>query len=313
MLRRLTLTAVIAATAFATAANAQTLRFGAGQQGSQNYGVNAALAQAIESRTGLDATVQSFGGPTAYLPLLNSGEIDMAALVTPDLGDAIRGTGPFEGLAQGEIRIIAPLLPSPVALMVAADSGIASIADLKGKRVAWGFPSQASLAPYVVGALANGGLTESDVTPVPIAGVRQGVQALIDGNVDATLFALRGGAVVEADAALGGIAWVPLSDDPAAVERMQAVAPEAYVMPIAGDAGIVGIDADTRVMAYDYVLATNAGVDDETVTKVATMLKEEAAEIAAAQDILTALTPEIVSRKYKLPYHPAAEAVMASD
>lgn len=313
MLKALGWTAALAALVLTTSAEAQSLRFGAGQQGSQNYGVNAALAQAISNRTDLDTTVQSFGGPTAYLPLLNSGELDMAALVTPDVGDAIRGRGPFDGLAQSNIRIVAPLLPSPVALMVAAESGIESIADLEGKRIAWGLPSQASLQPYVEGALANGGLTEADVTPVPVAGVRQGVQALIDGNVDATLFALRGGAVVEADSALGGVAWVPLSDAPEDVARMQEVAPEAYVMPIAGDAGITGIDSDTNVMAYDYVLATRADLDDEIVTKVATMLKEEAAEIAGAHDILTALTPEIVARKYQLPYHPAAEAVMSGN
>jgi TRAP transporter TAXI family solute receptor len=294
-------------------AAAQELRFGAGQQGSQNYGVNAALAQAIGERTGLDATVQSFGGPVAYLPLLNAGEIDMAALVTPDLGDAIRGRGPFEGLAQDQLRIVAPLLPSPVALMVAADAGIESIADLEGKRVAWGLPSQASLQPYVEGALANAGLTEADVIPVPVSGVREGVQALIDGTVDATLFALRGGAVLEADSALGGIAWLPLSGDAEAVARMQEVAPEAYVLPISGEAGITGIESDTNVMAYDYVLATHAGADDETVRTVATLLRDEAAAIAAAHGILTAMTPEIVTRQYGLPYHPAAEAVMAGE
>lgn len=302
-------TLIACAAGVADMAAAQDLRFGAGRQGSQNYGVNAALAQAIAERTGMDPSVQSFGGPIAYLPLLNRGEIDMAALVTPDLGDAMRGRGPFAGLPQGELRIVAPLLPSPVALMVAESSGIKSIADLAGKRVAWGLPSQASLQPYVEGALANGGLTEVDVVPVPISGVREGVQALIDGKVDATLFALRGGAVLEADSALGGIAWLPLSGADEDVERMQAAAPEAYVLPIPASAGITGIDAHTSVMAYDYVLATWAGVPDETITRIATLLRDEAGEIAGEHAILTAMTSEIVQRRYGLPYHPAAEAV----
>ena len=307
------LAGLLALAGLAAPGTAQELRFGAGQQGSQNYGVNAALAQAISERMGLDASVQSFGGPVAYLPLLNAGELDMAALVTPDLGDAIRGRGPFEGLAQEELRIVASLLPSPVALMVAEDTGIESISDLAGKRVAWGLPAQASLQPYVEGALANAGLSEADVTPVPVSGVREGVQALIDGTVDATLFALRGGAVLEADSALGGIAWLPLSDDPEAVARMQEIAPEAYVLPVPADVGIAGIDDDTNVMAYDYVLATHAGADDEMVRSVAALLRDDATEIAEAHDILTAMTPEIVTRHYDLPYHPAAEAVMAEE
>lgn len=297
----------------ATTATAQDLRFGAGQQGSQNYGVNAAIAQELSERAGLDASVQSFGGATAFLPLLGSGDLDVAAVVMPDLGDAVRGKGPFEGLAQDQLRIIAPLLPSPVALMVAKDSGISSIADLKGRKVAWGLPAQASLQPYVLGVLANGGLTGDDVTKVPVTSVGAGVAALIDGKVDATLFALRAGKVVEADAALGGIAWLPLDDAPEAVARMQAVVPEAYVFPVSGDAGVVGIGSDTQVLAYDYVLVARAGLDDETVAKIATTLRDNAVEIAAKYKVLSALTPEALGRIYDLPHHPAAQAVLGSD
>lgn len=297
----------------ATTAFAQDLRFGAGQQGSQNYGVNAALAQELSERAGLDASVQSFGGATAFLPLLGSGDLDVAAVVMPDLGDAVRGKGPFKGLAQDQLRIIAPLLPSPVALMVAKDSGISSIADLKGRKVAWGLPAQASLQPYVVAVLANGGLTGDDVIKVPVTSVGAGVAALIDGKVDATLFALRAGKVVEADAALGGIAWLPLDDAPEAVARMQAIAPEAYVLPVSGDDGVVGIGSDTQVMAYDYVLVARAGLDDETVAKIATTLRDNASEIAAKYKVLSALTPEALGRSYDLPHHPAAQAVLGSD
>ena len=297
----------------ATTVSAQNLRFGAGQQGSQNYGVNAALAQELSERAGLDASVQSFGGATAFLPLLGTGDLDIAAVVMPDLGDAVRGKGPFEGLPQDQLRIIAPLLPSPVALMVAKDSGITSITDLKGRKVAWGLPAQASLQPYVIGVLANGGLTADDVAKVPVTSVGAGVAALIDGKVDATLFALRAGKVVEADAALGGIAWLPLDDDPDAVARMQAVAPEAYVLPVSGDAGVVGIGSDTLVMAYDYVLVGRAGLDDETVAKIATTLRDNANGIAAKYKVLSALTPEALGRSYDLPHHPAAQAVLGSE
>jgi uncharacterized protein len=300
--------------AFVTsAASAQDLRFGAGQQGSQNYGVNAALAQEISERGDFDASVQSFGGPTAYLPLLGTGELDLAAVVTPDLGDAIRGKGPFEGMPQDQIRIVAPLLPSPVSLMVASDSGIESISDLKGKKIAWGMPAQASLQPYIEGFLANGGLTEEDVQPVPVSSVGAGVAALIDGKVDATLFALRAGKVVEADAAIGGIAWLPLDASDEAVARMQEVAPEAYVLPVSGNAGVTGISDDTNVMAYDYVLVARAGLEEEIVSRIATILLQNVDEIAAKHKVLTAINKDALTRQYKLPYHPGAKAVLGGE
>ena len=313
MFGRISLAAVLALGCGVLAAQAQSLRFGAGQQGSQNYGVNAALAQAIEAGTGTAVTVQSFGGATAFLPLLGSDELDMAAVVTPDLADALRGTGPFAGMAQDKIKVVAPLLPSPVGLMVRADSGIATIADLKGKRVAWGIPAQASLLPYVEGALANGGLTAAEVQQVPVASVANGVQALVAGSVDATLFALRGGAVVEADAALGGIRWLPFDPSPEAVARMQALAPEAYLLPVGAGAGVVGVKADMDTMAYDYVLVARAGVPDATIAAIATLLRDKTEIVAGSAPVLKAMTRDAVLRAYPgLPFHPAAQAVLTA-
>ncbi len=299
----------VAIACFSTAASAQSVRFGAGQQGSQNYGVNAALAQVIETETDLSPTVQAFGGPTAFLPLLNSGELDMAAVVTPDAGDAIRGSGPFDGMPLENLRLVSALFPSPVGLMVRGDSGIETIADLKGKRVAWGVPAQASLQPYIEGALANGGLTASDVRKVPVSSVANGVAALVSGSVDATLFALRGGAVVEADSAIGGIRWLPFDDSAEAVERMTAIAPEAYVFDVAEGAGVVGASEAFKTMAYDYVLVTRADFESDAVDAVAALLHNQTTDVAGANNILGAMTAGSVSRAYpNLPFHDAVEA-----
>ncbi|WP_134498928.1 TAXI family TRAP transporter solute-binding subunit [Microvirga pakistanensis] len=309
-IRKIAAGILIAMTCVGTGASAQSLRFGAGQQGSQNYGVNAALAQVIDTQTDLAVTVQAFGGPTAFLPLLNAGELDIAAVVTPDVGDAIRGTGPFKGMPQQNLRVVAPLLPSPVGLMVRKDSGISTIADLKGKRIAWGVPAQASIQPYFEGALANGGLTASDVRTVPASSVANGVAALVSGNVDATLFALRGGAVVEADSAVGGIKWLPFDDSPEAVKRMQAIAPESYIFDVAEDAGVVGASGPFKTMAYDYVLVARADLDPAAVSKIATLIKDKTAAIAATNNILSAMSAQSVARVYpSLPIHDAAKAV----
>jgi hypothetical protein len=296
---------------FGQTAAAEMVRFGAGQQGSQNYGVNAALAQAFKTTAKLDTTVQAFGGPVNYLPLLNSGELDAAAVVTPDLADAMRGTGPFAGMALKNIRLVAALFPSPVGLMVRKDSGLTKIADLKGKRVAWGLTAQASLLPYVEGALANGGLTKADVTLVPVASVGNGVNDLMAGRVDATLFALRGGKVVEANSATGGIAWLPFDSSPAAVARMQAVAAEAYLVPVAAADKVVGFSAPFSTMAYDYVLITGAGTSNAVAGAMATALKTKGAEIAASNKVLGEIRAEGLARPYKqIPHHPAALAAL---
>ncbi|MEW5421700.1 TAXI family TRAP transporter solute-binding subunit [Amorphus sp. 3PC139-8] len=307
------LVAVAAISGFAAAGHAEDLKFGAGQQGSQNYGVNAALGQAIGDNTDLNVTVQAFGGPTAYLPLVNEGKLDIAAVVTPDFGDAVRGKGPFDGNPQENLRFVAALFPSPVGMMVADDSGIETIADLKGKRVAWGMPAQASLQPYIEGSLANGGLTPDDVTTVPVASVGNGVQALVSGNVDATLFALRAGKVVEADSALGGIRWLPYDGSEEAVKRMQAVAPEAYLVDVAADGKVVGVPEPIQTMAYDYVIAANKDVPNATITEVITLLRDQGPELGKTNKVLGAISADNLARAYpNLPQHPAAAKVLGS-
>jgi TRAP transporter TAXI family solute receptor len=288
-----------------------SVRFAAGQQGSQNYGVNAALAQAFKSGADLNATVQAFGGPTSYLPLVNSGELDVAAVVMPDLGDAVRGTGPFAGNAQKDIKLVAALFPSPVGLMVRKDSGITSIKDLKGKRVTWGLTAQASLLPYVEGALANGGLTRSDVKLVPVASVANGVDDVVGGRADATLFALRGGKVVEADSATGGIRWLPFDSSPAAVQRMQAVAPEAYLVTVKPEDKVVGAPEPMSTMAYDYVLVTGPKTSEAAIAAMARALREKGPEIAKANKVLGEMTADSIVRPYKqIPHHPVAQTAL---
>ena len=292
-------------------AQAVSVRFAAGQQGSQNYGVNAALAQAFKTSADVNATVQAFGGPTSYLPLVNSGELDVAAVVMPDLGDAVRGVGPFTGNPQKNLRLVAALFPSPVGLMVRKDSGITSIKDLKDKRVTWGLTAQASLLPYVEGALANGGLTRNDVKLVPVASVANGVDDVVGGRADATLFALRGGKVVEADSATGGIRWLPFDSSPAAVQRMQAVAPEAYLVTVKPEDKVIGAPEPMSTMAYDYVLVTGPKTSDAAISAMARTLREKGADIAKANKVLGQMTAESVVRPYKqIPHHPAAQAAL---
>lgn len=305
----------VAAAVIATvpaASMAQDLRMGAGQQGSQNFGVNASLAQSLGERTGLDISVQSFGGPAAYLPLLQSGELDMAAAVMPDAGDAIRGRGPFEGQAMDNLLLIASMFPSPVGMMVAADSGIETITDLEGMRVAWGMPAQPSLQPYIEGSLANGGLTTDDVELVPVNSVGAGVNELMAGRVDATLFALRAGLVVEADSVLGGIRWLPYDTSEGAVAAMQEVATEAYLVEVSPEDEVLGIPEEMHTMAYDYALVVGSHVGDEAVQAVVDALAEDPSGISESATVLGALDPDNYLRPYPgLEYHPIAEATFS--
>jgi sulfonate transport system substrate-binding protein len=118
--------------------------------------------------------VQSAGSNKA-LEFLNAGSIDFgstagsAALVAKINGNPIKSIYVYSR-------------PEWTALVTAQDSKIASVADLKGKRVAVTRGTDPHI--FLVRALLGAGLTEKDITPVLLQHA-DGKTALIRGDVDA--------------------------------------------------------------------------------------------------------------------------------
>jgi sulfonate transport system substrate-binding protein len=118
--------------------------------------------------------VQSAGSNKA-LEFLNAGSIDFgstagsAALVAKINGNPIKSIYVYSR-------------PEWTALVVPKDSKIASVADLKGKRVAVTRGTDPHI--FLVRALLRAGLTEKDITPVLLQHP-DGKTALIRGDVDA--------------------------------------------------------------------------------------------------------------------------------
>jgi sulfonate transport system substrate-binding protein len=118
--------------------------------------------------------VQSAGSNKA-LEFLNAGSIDFgstagsAALVARINGNPIKSIYVFSR-------------PEWTALVTTKDSSIASVADLKGKRVAVTRGTDPHI--FLVRALLGAGLSEKDITPVLLQHA-DGKTALIRGDVDA--------------------------------------------------------------------------------------------------------------------------------
>jgi sulfonate transport system substrate-binding protein len=118
--------------------------------------------------------VQSAGSNKA-LEFLNAGSIDFgstagsAALVARINGNPIKSIYVYSR-------------PEWTALVTARDSRIASVADLRGKRVAVTRGTDPHI--FLVRALLGAGLTEKDITPVLLQHA-DGKTALIRGDVDA--------------------------------------------------------------------------------------------------------------------------------
>ena len=297
---------VVAMASVAMPLHSQSLGIGAGSQGSQNYAVNGAIAKLLSDKANFDVRVQSYGGSGASLPLLDTGRLDLQAIVSPEVYSAVLGTVPFEGRPMKSLRVVASLGPSTYGFFVRKDSPYQTVADIKDKKITYGFTAQPTLKAQVDGILANGGLDITKMQPVMVPSVPRGVDDFIAGKADVAFFAFHGGKVQEADAAVG-IRWLALSPDKNAEAAMQKHVPGSYVQTVAPGPKSLGIAKPTPMMAYDYLLVTSAGVSDDVIYKIAKTLGDNASEVSKLHPTLSDFDRASMAPKLgELAYHPGA-------
>ncbi len=190
-----------AAAIIAAASYAQQLSFyriGTGSTGGTYFPVGGMLASLISnppgSRScekggscgvpGLIAVAQSTEGSVDNINRIAAGEID-SGLTQADIAYwAHTGTGVYSWRGPLEkLRLIANLYPESIQIVVRRDSGIESVADLRGKRVALGAPESGTLVDAQI-ILKAYGLSESDIKPFYLLPGPAG-DLLRDGGLDA--------------------------------------------------------------------------------------------------------------------------------
>lgn len=95
---------------------------------------------------GLVASARTSPGAVANVLDVNDGRADAALAQSDVIAEAIMGKGAFlKSGPQRHIRAIASLFPEDVHVVAASGAHIATIADLRGKRVALGAPESGTL------------------------------------------------------------------------------------------------------------------------------------------------------------------------
>lgn len=146
-------------------------------------------------------------------------------------------------------------------IIAAKDTGVKTMADLKGKRVAWvvGAPS---LNQNITALLAFANLTWADVQKVEFGGFGQSMDGIINNQVDAAFSSSISGKVFQLAASPRGVVYptVPHGDR-AGWARLKATAP--FFVPFFGAEGPeMGPDRKVEAATYPYpVLMTYAATD----------------------------------------------------
>jgi TRAP transporter TAXI family solute receptor len=305
--KRFAALAFAAAIAVSSAASAQPLGIGTSPQGTLTYGLGASLSKVLAD-AGIQSRVQPQTGTNTVVPLVNSGEIDIGFANAAELYDAFHGVGIFDKRPNPKLRTVGIIFPLKAGLFVRADSGIKSIKDLKGKTMSYGLTAQENVRKTIDAMLATGGLKPSDLKQVMVPNVIRGVDELIAGRVDVTVFAIGSAKVAEADAAVGGIRFLPLENTPQALAALKKEFPTGYLDTVQPAPNLAGVKEPMVTMFYDYTVFANADLPAERVKTITQLIAENKDKLAQGQPSFRGLDPKRMYTSIDVPYHPGAVA-----
>jgi TRAP transporter TAXI family solute receptor len=299
--------ALAAAVAFAGGAHAQQFfRIGTGGTAGTYYPVGGMIANAVSQPGKIIATAQASNGSLANVNAVASGSMEAGFSQSDVATWAYTGTGAFEGKPKvTDLRAIANLYPESIHLVVKKGSGIKSVADLKGKRVALDEPGSGTLIDARL-VLAAYGVKESEIKPDYIKPNQAG-DKLKDGSLDAFFFVggAPAGAIAELASSGTGIELVPLGGPQA--QALLKSSPWFAADHIA--AGTYKDVPAVDTLAVGAQLVTSAKVSADTVYEITKAMYGEKAQKAlqAGHAKGKFITKENAVKGNGIPFHPGAE------
>ncbi|MDF0595332.1 TAXI family TRAP transporter solute-binding subunit [Psychromarinibacter halotolerans] len=302
--------AIAAVTGFAggDAAAQGRVTIGTNPQGSLYYTIGSGIAAVLQEEMQRPVTVQPFTGSSVYLPLISAGEVTVGLNSAIDAGGWY--TGETSGEALSDLRVLARLWPLRQAYITRADDGITEVGELAGKRVVIDMTALTGVSTVNRATLLAAGLTPEDVDAIEVSGLKAGLDALVEGTVDATAAAIGIPLTQQANATIpGGIRYLSLTGENATTEFFDAELPGVYPLEVGPNPAMPEITEPVVVSAYDIFLTTSASLSDEEATNILTALYDAFPQLREDYPPLRGGSQDGLGfSSNTVPYHPAAIA-----
>ena len=254
---------ITAVSAFATSmAVAQvklppTVTMTAYDTGSSGFNITIAIGKMMKDKYGSDVRVLPAGNEVARLQPLRVGRAGLSGM---GAGVYFAQEGVFEFATKEwgpqPVQITLTVVDcNGLSLAVAADAGVKTLAELKGKRVGFVVGSPA-LNQNALAVLAFAGLTEKDVKIVEFASNNAMWKGIVNNDADTVFGSTISGQSKELQTSPRGIVWpeMPL-DDKAAWERVRKVAP-FFIEHTATCGSGISPEKPVKMGAYPYPIYT---------------------------------------------------------
>lgn len=268
------------------------------------YPLGVALSQIYgkalpESKSSVQATKAS----VENLNLLESGRGEVALTLGDALSDAWKGTedAGFR-VPLKKLRAIGGMYSNYIQIVARADSGIKTLADLKGKRISVGAPkSGTELNARAI--LAAAGLSYKDFARVEYLPFGESVELMKSRQLDVTLQSVGLGAASIRDLANA----VPIVVVSVPADVVKKIGDAAYQPGTIPAKTYDGQNADVATVTIKNFLVTHEGVPTDVVYKMTKSMFENLDTMKAAHAAAKGIDPKTAAKDTPVPLHSGAQ------
>jgi len=177
--------------------------------GSSGYTAYGFVGEALAKTLGIKLRAIPVGNDVGRMMGLRAGEVQFAGQGV-DLYLAMMGLDRYAERKWGpqNLRVAWIAQHAGYAMATRADSGIKTVADVKGKRCGW-IPGSV-MNDLFEAALAYANLTWNDVVKVNMPSYAGNIKGLLDGSVDVCSGMVTSSVFYELDSGPHGLQWIPL-------------------------------------------------------------------------------------------------------
>ena len=313
-LRAMTIIGMVAGFAASAATHAQdqklpsTLAWSAYDVGSAGYNQAVAMGNALKQKQGVTLRVLPGKNDISRTVPLRAGQVQVSA---NGMGSYFAQEGLYEfggkGWGPQPVRaLMANTSDQLLSVVAAGDLGIKTIADLKGKRVAWVIGAPA-LNQNLTALMSYANLGWDDVTKVEFGGYGASLDGIVNNQVDAGFSASVSGKAYAIAKSPRGLVYPTIPHgDKEGWARIQAIAP--FFAPFMGTEG-AELSKEKPVEAATYAYPVLMTLSDREPGLVHAMTKALVESFDLYKDSApgnSGWSPERQNFKWVMPYHEGA-------
>ncbi|MEU4448342.1 TAXI family TRAP transporter solute-binding subunit [Actinosynnema sp. NPDC050801] len=273
-----------------------------GNSGGVYYVVGGGLAKLISDNTKLKATAAETGASVQNIQQLAAGDYDVAFSLADTAADAVAGKGAFDGKPQ-QVQALTRLYPNYTQVLVRTDSGIDSVADMRGKRISTGSPKSGTevIAQRLLTAAGLNPETDVQAQRLDLAKTADGMK---DGSIDGLVWSggLPTAQITDITTSLKDkVKFIDITPQLDALKKVNEVY-DRGVIP----AATYGQPADVPTVAVPNVLLVRTDFPEGDACAVTKLIYEKKSELEAVHPAAKDIVKEKAAMTDPVPLHPGS-------